>query len=276
MTIQTPDASQLGKKTHYQTVYNPDLLFPIPRQTKRAELGIVATELPFYGRDQWRHFEVSWLNKKGKPVVGVAHIEFNCHSTHIIESKSMKLYFNSLNDTQFEDERQLETIIKHDLEARVLSEVMVMVIPLATLSEMVLPQGLAGHLLDNLDIECNTYTVNPALLMTQKHEVTETLCSNLLKSNCLVTGQPDWGSIQITYQGNQIQHENLLRYIVSFRHHTEFGEHCIERIFMDILTQCRPKQLTVLGSYTRRGGISIDSYRSTEQMRLESIQLYRQ
>lgn len=259
----TPEQSALGKQTDYDAHYNPDQLFSIPRKGKRDEIG-VPEALPFFGCDAWTHYEVSWLNDKGKPVVAIAHLSYGCDTPCLIESKSMKLYFNSLNNTRFENEAAVSAIVKSDLEARVGGEVTVSIIPLATIRDTTLLAGFPGECLDELDIECTTYTVDPSSLSTEATQVQETLTSNLLKSNCLVTHQPDWGSVQIAYRGNKINREGLLRYLVSFRNHNEFHEQCIERIFMDIMKHCQPEALSVYGRYTRRGGLDINPYRSTQ------------
>lgn len=276
--VQTPAHSELGKSTEYESLYNPNKLFPVLRNQKRSELGITTAALPFLGYDFWNHYEVSWLNPKGKPVVAMAEVVFNCHSPYLIESKSMKLYFNSLNNTQFSDAEEVAAIVKKDLEERSHSTVTVRIIPLNQVTPEVIQPSFKGVCIDDLDINCSQYTVDSTLLKTEDMVVEETLYSDLLKSNCLVTGQPDWGSVEISYHGKKINHESLLRYIVSFRNHTEFGEHCIERIFMDIMRCCSPLKLRVHGRYTRRGGIEINSERSSHEdiISLRNVRLCRQ
>lgn len=256
--------SELGQKTEYDETYNPERLFPILRAIKREEIGIEPDSLPFYGFDCWNHYEVSWLNAKGKPIVATAEIYYDCGSPYIVESKSLKLYFNSINNTKFNDISTVEQTVKKDLQKIIGSEVNVIIKPLEKLNTPLLIESFAGECIDDLDIECSCYAVNPELLKVDGQLVTETIYSDLLKSNCLVTHQPDWGSVQISYTGNKINREGLLRYIVSFRKHNEFHEQCIERIFIDIMHYCKPKSLTVYGRYTRRGGIDINPYRSTE------------
>lgn len=260
----TPEQSELGKKAEYDPHYNPDKLFPIPRKDKRDEIG-VPEALPFFGVDIWNHYEVSWLNKKGKPVVAIAVISYDCDTPCIIESKSMKLYFNSLNNTQFEDAKTVEATVVKDLEARVGGSVTVQIIPLNQGPKSPSIVEFTGECLDELDVACTTYQVEPSLLTVEDTIIEESLYSHLLKSNCLVTHQPDWGSVQIVYKGKKINRENLLRYIVSFRDHNEFHEQCIERIFMDVMRYCQPYELTVYGRYTRRGGLDINPYRSTQK-----------
>ncbi|OGT66021.1 MAG: NADPH-dependent 7-cyano-7-deazaguanine reductase QueF [Gammaproteobacteria bacterium RIFCSPHIGHO2_12_FULL_45_9] len=266
MNYTTPEQSELGKKAPYDSHYNPDKLFPIPRKAKRDAIG-VSDLLPFFGFDLWNHYEVSWLNEKGKPIVALAEIRYGCDSQNIIESKSMKLYFNSLNNTPFKDIETVKTTIKQDIEARIKgSFVDVRVIPLPLFQEEPIRCRLKGTYLDELDIECSVYHAEPAYLSTENEMVEETLCSDLLKSNCLVTNQPDWCSIQIIYKGKKINHAGLLRYLISFRNDNEFHEQCIEKIFMQILTSCQPTELTVYGRSTRRGGLDINSYRSTQSI----------
>lgn len=271
-----PEHSELGKQTEYDSHYNPEKLFSISRQTKRDEIG-VSGELPFFGFDLWNHYEVSWLNEKGKPIVALAEISYSCDSPNIIESKSLKLYFNSLNNTSFKNINAVQEIVKKDIEKNVGSSVSVKIIPLNLCREEKFAIGFNGVCLDDLDIECSAYSVNSLFLSTSNEIVEETLYSNLLKSNCPVTNQPDWGSVQIIYKGKKINREGLLRYIVSFRNHNEFHEQCIERIFMDIMRYCQPDDLTVYGRYTRRGGIDINPYRSTKNIsQVSSIRLVRQ
>jgi len=273
----TPEQSELGKKAEYDPHYNPDKLFPIPRKGKRDEIG-VPENLPFFGFDLWNHYEVSWLNEKGKPVVALAEISYGCETPCIIESKSMKLYFNSFNNTHFKNEDAVQAIVKKDIAERVGGAVSVKIIPLNSLSDDKLFVGFHGECLDKLDVECSSYRVEQSLLKSEEERVEETLFSNLLKSNCLVTNQPDWGSVQISYKGKKINREGLLRYIVSFRNHNEFHEQCIERIFMDIMKHCQPEELTVYGRYTRRGGLDINPYRSTKNISqdIQNARLYRQ
>lgn len=260
------DALELGKRSAYQMFYNSKLLFPIPRSVKRLEIGIdLEQALPFYGFDNWNHYEVSWLNAKGKPMVAIANIHYDCHSPNIIESKSMKLYFNSFNHTFFEHPTQLVETIKTDIAANIEYPVEVTLHLLSEAQDFMQAKTLSGSCIDTLDVTCQDYEVNANLLQTTDSIVEETLYSNLLKSNCLVTLQPDWGSVEINYKGRQICHESLLKYIVSFRNHNEFHEQCIERVFIDIIKHCQPEKLTVYGRYTRRGGVDINPLRTTEK-----------
>jgi 7-cyano-7-deazaguanine reductase len=267
--MNLPEQSELGKNSAYIDQYNSSLLFPIPRAVKREELGILDSPI-FFGADLWTAFELSWLNLKGKPQVAIAHITVPAESTHIIESKSFKLYLNSFNATQFVDTQAVRDCMREDLDAalwhggKILARCGIKIIlPDEFDKEPV--HELDGLNLDRMDIECTSYQPSPELLNAQKDEapVTETFVSHLLKSNCLVTGQPDWGSVQISYSGDQIDQAGLLQYIVSFRNHNEFHEQCVERIFMDIWTRCKPLKLSVYARYTRRGGLDINPWRTS-------------
>lgn len=273
----TPEKSELGKKAAYDAQYNPDKLYPMPRQAKRDEIGVGA-DLPFYGVDIWNHYEVSWLNQKGKPITAIAEIIYGCESPNIIESKSMKLYFNSFNNTKCKSADNARAMMERDLSARVGVPVTVSIKLLSEIENDVLARSMSGTNIDDLDVECNEYKVNPEFLKASGKVVQETLSTDLLKSNCLVTHQPDWCSVQITYEGKKIDREGLLKYIVSFRNHNEFHEQCIEKIFMHIMKYCKPKQLTVYGRSTRRGGLDINSYRSTQEVavKIDNTRLCRQ
>lgn len=267
--MNTPEQSQLGKTSAYVDQYDPTLLFPIPREPKRQEIGIAGTP-PFLGADLWTAYELSWLNPKGKPQVALAKFMIPAESTHIIESKSFKLYLNSLNNTRIHDGAELQSRLRQDLSAAIWhggvvhSTVGVQIV----MPEQFDQEGvheMDGVDIDRLDLECVDYQPQPELLSAQMNEapVTETLTSRLLKSNCLVTGQPDWGSVRISYTGPQIDQAGLLRYIVSFRNHNEFHEQCVERIYMDIMRRCQPLKLEVYARYTRRGGLDINPWRSS-------------
>jgi 7-cyano-7-deazaguanine reductase len=267
--MNQPEQSQLGKNSAYVDQYDASLLFPIPRAVKREELGIRSAPI-FLGADLWTAFELSWLNLKGKPQVAIAHITVPAESTHIIESKSFKLYLNSFNATRFVDAQAVRDCMREDLDTALWHGGQIMA---RCGVKIILPEEfdkepvheLDGLNLDRMDIECTHYQPAPELLRAQKDEapVTETLVSHLLKSNCLVTGQPDWGSVQISYSGDQIDQAGLLQYIVSFRNHNEFHEQCVERIFMDIWTRCKPLKLSVYARYTRRGGLDINPWRTS-------------
>ncbi|MBW3656860.1 MAG: NADPH-dependent 7-cyano-7-deazaguanine reductase QueF [Gemmatimonadetes bacterium] len=267
--MNTPDQSLLGKPAAYQDQYDPSLLFPIARAAKCAELGLDA-QLPFFGADLWTAFELSWLTPRGKPQVAIAHVTVPCETPHIVESKSFKLYLNSFSNTRFASAQEVQARIRADVSEAVwrrapaAASVGVRVLA-PELFDREQVHELDGLSLDRLDIECTDYTPAPQLLTAAVDEqpVEETLVSNLLKSNCLVTGQPDWGSVQIRYSGPQIDQGGLLRYLVSFRNHNEFHEQCVERIFMDIRQRCRPFKLAVYARYTRRGGLDINPFRTS-------------
>ncbi len=259
-----PAASPLGKPVAYAEHYAPELLFPISRQGKRDEIGIAPAALPFIGEDLWNAYELSWLNPRGKPVVALASFRVPADSPNLIESKSLKLYLNAFNQTKVASVADLGKTLARDLSNAAGAQVAVQVEPLGTRPERSIgyPEGV---LLDTLDIDIDRYTPDPGVL-TADHsqpEVGETLYSHLLKSNCLVTGQPDWGMLVVRYYGAPIDREGLLRYIVSFRQHNEFHEQCVERVFMDVLRQCQPTALSVWARYTRRGGLDINPYRRT-------------
>ncbi|RAP37805.1 NADPH-dependent 7-cyano-7-deazaguanine reductase QueF [Legionella quinlivanii] len=268
---KNPQQSELGQSSEYDDHYNPERLFAIARAPKRKEIGIDPMALPFYGFDCWNHYEVSWLNEKGKPVVAIAEIIYDCATPNIIESKSLKLYFNSFNNTRFKDNEAVKQIVKQDLAQRVGGDVQVRILGLTESGYNHIEPSAAGECLDDLDVACSVYLVEPNFLYTEDQRVEEILYSDLLKSNCLVTNQPDWATVQIAYTGMKIDREGLLKYLVSFRNHNEFHEQCIERIFADIMNRCQPEKLTVYGRYTRRGGLDINPYRSTEKLRSQAL-----
>ena len=266
--MNTPEQSQLGKASSYTDQYDASLLFPIPRAEKRAELGISDTP-PFFGADMWTLYELSWLNLRGKPQIALAHITVPCESPHIVESKSFKLYLNSFNNSRFLDAREVRERIRADVSAATGVGIGIKTIGPELFDREPLHE-MDGLNLDRLDVECLHFTPAPELLFAEFDEppVTETLTSNLLKSNCLVTGQPDWGSVQIAYSGPAINQEGLLQYLVSFRNHNEFHEHCVERIFMDVWSRCKPIKLSVYARYTRRGGLDINPFRCSYPVQL--------
>ena len=264
-----PEQSPLGKASSYIDQYDASLLFPLPRSDKRSELGITG-DPPFFGADLWTAFELSWLNPRGKPQLALAHFTVPCESPNIIESKSFKLYLNSFNNTVFADSDEVLAHMRKDVAealwrgAPVQGSVGLRLIAPELFDREPIYE-LDGLSLDRLEIECTRYTPAPDLLRVSLGEapVSEVLVSNLLKSNCLVTGQPDWGSVQISYTGDAIDQEGLLQYLVSFRNHNEFHEQCVERIFMDIWTRCKPIKLSVYARYTRRGGLDINPFRTS-------------
>ncbi len=273
--MNSPEQSQLGKASAYADEYDASLLFPIARAGKRQEIGVTA-QAPFFGADMWTAYELSWLNLRGKPQVALAQVVVPCETLNIIESKSFKLYLNSFNNSRFADATEVLALLRRDLSEAAWRGTVLPATASAPPSvgvKLLLPdmfdreplQELDGLNLDRLDVECTRYTPAPDLLKADADEapVSEVLTSHLLKSNCLVTGQPDWGSVQISYNGPPIDQEGLLQYLVSFRNHNEFHEQCVERIFMDIWSRCKPAKLAVFARYTRRGGLDINPFRTS-------------
>lgn len=258
----TPEHSPLGKSTTYTEQYDPTLLFPIARSRAREAIGITQT-LPFFGTDIWNAYELSWLNARGKPQIAIATFFVPAESPNIVESKSFKLYLGSFAQTRIESVDALRHTLKRDVSAACGATVSVRLATPAEFQTLEFDE-FDGLSLDRLDLDADVYEPDPTLLKAAFDEapVEETVYSNLLKSNCPVTGQPDWGSVQIHYVGPQIDQAGLLRYIISYRSHTGFHEQCVERIFIDILRECRPVKLAVYARYTRRGGLDINPFRT--------------
>lgn len=257
------DQAPLGKVSENPQQYSPNLLFPISRSDNRAKLGIKES-LPFFGVDIWNAYELSWLNAKGKPQIALASFMVPANSPNIIESKSWKLYLNSLNNHRIDSETALIELLSKDLSQAAGATVNVQLHKPEKISQLGMKE-LEGKLLDRLDLEIDPHQEPQAdLLKTQDGlgVVEETLVTHLLRSNCPVTGQPDWASVQIRYVGLTIDEESLLRYLIAFREHQEFHEHCVEKIYMDIKEKCRPSKLSVYARYTRRGGIDINPFRA--------------
>ncbi|HWS27001.1 MAG TPA: NADPH-dependent 7-cyano-7-deazaguanine reductase QueF [Xanthomonadales bacterium] len=253
----------LGRAVEHEPAYSPELLMPIARASARTELGIGAS-LPFVGSDRWTGFELSWLEPDGKPRVAVLRACVPADSPNLIESKSFKLYLNSYARERIAGVDQVRQRIAADLSAAAGGAVAV---------ELLLPQdwpqlapaALPGVCIDDLDIAIDhSGSLQAAALGADVSErVEETLVSHLLKSNCPVTGQPDWASVVIDYRGPRIDRAGLLRYLVSFRDVREFHEQCVERIFLDLSQRCAPEFLAVEARYTRRGGLDINPYRAS-------------
>lgn len=250
----------LGKATVYREIYTPDLLQAVPRSMNRVELNLTA-ELPFSGTDRWNGYELSWLNTKGKPEVAIMRCEVPVTSPNLVESKSFKLYLNSFNQSHFDSLESVTEALTKDLSQCAGERVKVILFKAAEFSQMQI-ESFDAVSIDDLDIEVKDYQLDSSNLTISGELVEETLTSDLLKSNCLITNQPDWGSVCIRYQGQQINHEGLLRYLISFRQHNEFHEQCVERIFCDIMAKCKPNKLSVYARYTRRGGLDINPFRS--------------
>ena len=269
--------SPLGKSSEYVSTYTPSLLFPIPRAAKWAELGLSADTLPYRGVDYWNCFELSWLLPSGKPVVAIGEFSIPADSPNIIESKSFKLYLNSLNQTPFADRQSLEQTLRSDLSAAAGKPVGVRIRSLSEVeAEGVV--ALPGTCIDELDISVSNYEhPRPELLRCDPSRIIEeSVHSHLLKSNCPVTSQPDWGSVVVEYRGAALDHASLLAYLVSFRQHSDFHEQCVERIFLDLQRLLQPEKLTVYARYVRRGGLDINPYRSTETASFANFRLVRQ
>ncbi|RMQ95157.1 putative proteinPH-dependent 7-cyano-7-deazaguanine reductase [Pseudomonas savastanoi pv. glycinea] len=269
--------SPLGKSSEYIATYTPSLLFPIPRAAKWAELGLTAETLPYQGVDFWNCYELSWLQPSGKPVVAIAEFSIPADSPNIIESKSFKLYLNSLNQTPFADRAELTATLVKDLSAAAGKPVGVRIRSLADIEG----EGVAtmpGLCIDELDVSINSYDrPQPELLRCDDSRIVEqSLHSHLLKSNCPVTSQPDWGSVAVEYRGAALDPASLLAYIVSFRQHSDFHEQCVERIFLDLQRLLKPEKLTVYARYVRRGGLDINPYRSTDSISPDNRRLARQ
>ena len=257
--MNTPEDSSLGRDVAYPSTYDAGLLFPIPRAAGRDAIGIAAQALPFIGHDRWHAYELSWLDARGKPCVATATLTVPCNSPNLIESKSLKLYLNSLNAERFNSGEAVRERMANDLSARAGDEVSV------TFGLPAMEDQTTGELIDLLDLDIDDYGPPNAghLSADPAQVVEESLRSHLLKSNCPVTGQPDWASVVLAYRGPRIDRAGLLRYLVSFRDHAEFHEQCVERIFQDVSAHCHPQALSVEARYTRRGGLDINPWRAT-------------
>ena len=264
----------LGQKVDYIEQYTPELLQGVPRSLSREQIG-VSQPLPFGGVDIWNGYELSWLNPKGKPQVAILQCQVPIDSQNLIESKSFKLYLNSFNQSVFGSADEVARHLSKDLSACAQAPVKVQLFSAGQFGALHLGE-LAGTVIDDLDIEINAYEPSPELLTTGDQQVSETLVSHLLKSNCLITSQPDWASVQIHYEGAAIDHAGLLAYLISFRRHNEFHEQCIERIFCDLMNRCKPHKLAVYARYTRRGGLDINPLRANFDFNVSNNRLARQ
>ena len=260
----------LGKAVAYPERYDPELLVPLARADNRSKLGINTDRLPFEGADIWNAYELSWLNASGLPQVARGRFIFPCTSPFLIESKSLKLYLNSLNQHGFADAAAAAACIRADLSAAAGANVDVMVQPFGGMQEVL--EAPTGIHLDAQEVECDRYDVDPELLRVvgagQQFEalVDEVLYTDLFRSRCPMTGQPDWATVTICYQGPQIDHAALLRYFVSYRLHHDYHENCVERIYCDIMARCRPQSLSVEANFLRRGGLDINPVRASAEM----------
>ncbi|HEJ4519943.1 TPA: NADPH-dependent 7-cyano-7-deazaguanine reductase QueF [Pseudomonas aeruginosa] len=269
--------SPLGKTSEYVSSYTPSLLFPISRTAKWAELGLSAETLPYRGVDIWNCYELSWLTPAGKPVVAIGEFSIPADSPNIIESKSFKLYLNSLNQSAFDSREALRAVLQKDLSAAAGAPVGVRLRSLDEVAEEGIGR-LPGRCIDELDIAVDGYEQpRPELLRCDAGRIVEEqLYSHLLKSNCPVTGQPDWGTLAVDYQGPALDPASLLAYLVSFRQHQDFHEQCVERIFLDLQRLLQPQALSVYARYVRRGGLDINPYRSLAEVAPDNRRLVRQ
>ncbi|WP_226385862.1 NADPH-dependent 7-cyano-7-deazaguanine reductase QueF [Haemophilus sp. Marseille-P9675] len=268
---------KLGQKTEYASQYDRALLQPVPRALNRDGLGITQNQPFTIGADIWTAYEISWLNEKGLPQVAIADIYLDYQSQNLIESKSFKLYLNSFNQSKFADVNAVQQTMQRDLIECAQGDVKVRLNPVAVYDSQKI-NHLQGDCIDEQDIEITSYEFNADWLKdcVSDEIVEEKLVSHLLKSNCLITNQPDWGTLHIHYIGKKIDHEKLLRYVVSFRQHNEFHEQCVERIFCDLMYYAKPEKLTVYARYTRRGGLDINPFRSNFENLPENLRLARQ
>ena len=268
---------KLGQKTEYASQYDRTLLQPVPRALNRGGLGITESQPFTVGADIWTAYEISWLNEKGLPQVAIADIYLDYQSLNLIESKSFKLYLNSFNQSKFADFNAVQNTMQRDLSECAQGEVKVRLNP-TTFYDAQTIDTPKGDCIDEQDIEITSYEFNADWLKDSVSDeiVEEHLVSHLLKSNCLITNQPDWGTLQIHYVGKKINREKLLRYIVSFRQHNEFHEQCVERIFCDLMHYAKPEKLTIYARYTRRGGLDINPFRSNFENLPENLRLARQ
>ena len=268
---------KLGQKTEYASQYDRTLLQPVPRALNRDGLGITQNQPFTIGSDIWTAYEISWLNEKGLPQVAIADIYLDYQSQNLIESKSFKLYLNSFNQSKFADSNAVQQTMQRDLSECAKGDVKVRLNPVAVYDSQKIDH-LQGDCIDEQDVEITSYEFNADWLKdcVSNEIVEEKLVSHLLKSNCLITNQPDWGTLHIHYIGKKIDHEKLLRYVVSFRQHNEFHEQCVERIFCDLMHYAKPEKLTVYARYTRRGGLDINPFRSNFENLPENLRLARQ
>lgn len=255
--------TQLGIPTQYEERYNPALLDGVPRALGRE---IIPTRHPFHGVDIWNAYEISWLNPKGKPQNAIGEFHIPCTSPNLIESKSFKLYLNSFNQEKYESQKTVMDAMHRDLSKCAGAQVEVR---FSSAKDVIQTQTFDGICLDDLDVELNSYNVDPNLLKSvfpAKRDLFAYGMTNyfttLFKSNCLVTSQPDWAHIQIKHAGGALQPESLFKYLMSYRKHQGFHEHCVENIYRDIMNKCKPEKLTIYARFTRRGGLDINPFRS--------------
>jgi 7-cyano-7-deazaguanine reductase len=253
-------ASPLGHATGYPDTYDRSQLFAVPRAAQRALLGI-DDPLPFEGADLWNAYELTWLDPIGKPAVAIATIEVPAVSPFIVESKSMKLYLGSFAQSPFGSAGALAQIVERDVSKVAGAAVRVAMRGVGATADERADWG--GETLDDLPVDCSRYDVDAALLTRGAGDAEEVLVTDLFRSVCPVTGQPDIGSVRIAYCGPRIDRAGLLRYLVSYRRHAGFHEHCVERIFVDLRARCACDRLSVAARFLRRGGIEINPFRTS-------------
>nr|WP_313062598.1 NADPH-dependent 7-cyano-7-deazaguanine reductase QueF [Moraxella sp. CTOTU49097] len=261
----------LGQSTSYPKTYAPDMLYPIPRALGRAKLALPADALSI-GMDWWQVFEMSWLNLHGISQVAMARLAIPATSDYIVESKSLKLYFNSLNFTEFDNQQAVKAAVEKDLSACLKTDVTIEIfeVNIANSLPISAPQGdCIDNALDSSDKKIAIVSdVDPSSLTVANQVASDSqlqiLHSHLLRSNCPVTNQPDWGTLEIQIDSQPIDRAGLLEYILSFRQHNGFHEQCVEQIFSDLTQAFAPKTLMVRAWYTRRGGIDINPCRVSD------------
>lgn len=253
----------LGKKLLQPRKYDPLILFPIPRKTRNIEL---------YGYDLWRAYELIWLNQKGKPTAGILEIVYPSQSKCIVESKSLKLYLGGLSYAKFDKKSDVVETIRADL-GNILHTtwISVRIIEQDDFAQIINKPHPYGDCLDNLDMPIEVYQRDPDLLACSQVKTEETLYTDLFRTNCPITGQPDWASVEIRYKGNMIHKDALLRYLCSYRDYQGFAEEICEQIFADIKNKCSPETIIVKCFYTRRGGIDITPVRCSRQISIGDI-----
>lgn len=249
----------LGQETDYVFEYQPELLFSIPRAEARSNLP--QADYTFTGADIWTAYELSWLNQKGMPQVAIAEIEFSAAAPFLVESKSLKLYLNSFNQTQLESAGQLVKLMEKDLSR---ASGLAVSVRLFAVDAYAIKKETAFICLDSLDVSCQDYDINAGLLEVGTAVKQQAYCSHVFRSLCPVTGQPDWASVYIELDGLELKPESLLQYLVSFRQHQGFHEQCVEFIFQHLQQQCQAQSLTVSARFLRRGGLDINPVRTSE------------
>ncbi|SFR42742.1 7-cyano-7-deazaguanine reductase [Marinobacter daqiaonensis] len=269
------DNAPLGKSSDYPERYAPELLFPVPRDDNRRRIALDDGRWPWFGEDLWQAWELSWLRPSGVPEVAWGTFRLPAASPSLIESKSLKLYLNSLNQEVYSSHGQVRETIERDLASACGAAASVMLYSVDRgMTAAGRPEG--AILIDDEPVDGVIYEYCPEVLVAGGEKVSESLCSHLLKSNCPVTGQPDWGSLLIEYTGPAMDRAALLKYVVGFRQKQDFHEHCVETVFTDLMRACQPEQLTVSARYTRRGGLDINPWRSTSPGEAPLVRLVRQ